>query len=58
MRGLGDSEKPQTGYDTKTLAEDLNQLLNGLVYDEAYIVAYDWGGPVAYSYAAEHPEKV
>jgi pimeloyl-ACP methyl ester carboxylesterase len=58
MRGLGDSEKPQTGYDTKTLAEDLNQLLNGLGYDEAYIVAHDWGGPVAYSYASEHPEKV
>ena len=58
MRGLGDSEKPQTGYDTKTLAEDLNQLLNGLGYDKVYIVAHDWGGPVAYSYAAEHSEKV
>ena len=58
MRGLGDSEKPQTGYDTKTLAEDLNQLLNRLGYDKVYIVAHDWGGPVAYSYAAEHSEKV
>ncbi|MDW0165743.1 MAG: alpha/beta fold hydrolase, partial [Nitrososphaeraceae archaeon] len=26
MRGLGDSEKPQTGYDTKTLADDIYQL--------------------------------
>jgi pimeloyl-ACP methyl ester carboxylesterase len=23
MRGLGDSEKPQTGYDKKTIAEDI-----------------------------------
>jgi len=58
MRGLGDSEKPQSGYDTKTLAEDLNQLLNRLGYNAVYIVAHDWGGPVAYSYAAEYPEKV
>jgi alpha-beta hydrolase superfamily lysophospholipase len=27
MRGLGDSEKTQTGYDTKTLAEDIYQLV-------------------------------
>jgi hypothetical protein len=26
MRGLGDSEKPQTGYDKKTIAEDIYQL--------------------------------
>ena len=27
MRGLGDSEKPQTGYDKKTIAEDIYQLV-------------------------------
>jgi pimeloyl-ACP methyl ester carboxylesterase len=58
MRGLGDSEKPQTGYDTKTLADDIYQLVNKLGYSKIYIVAHDWGGPVAYSYAAAHPEEV
>jgi pimeloyl-ACP methyl ester carboxylesterase len=58
MRGLGDSEKPQTGYDTKTLAEDIYQLVKKLGYSKIYLVAHDWGGPVAYSYAAEHPEDV
>ena len=58
MRGLGDSEKPQTGYDTKTLAEDIYQLVKKLGYSKIYLVAHDWGGPVAYSYAAAHPKDV
>jgi pimeloyl-ACP methyl ester carboxylesterase len=58
MRGLGDSEKPQTGYDKKTLADDIYQLVKKLGYNKVYIVAHDWGGPVAYSYAAAHPEGV
>ena len=58
MRGLGDSEKTQTGYDTKTLAEDIYQLVTKLGYSKINIVAHDWGGPIAYSYAAEHPEDV
>ena len=58
MRGLGDSEKPQTGYDKKTVAEDIYQLIKKLGYDKIYLVAHDLGGPVAYSYAAAHPENV
>ena len=58
MRGLGDSEKPQKGYDTKTLAQDIYQLVKKLRYSKIYLVAHDWGGPVAYSYAAVHPEDV
>jgi hypothetical protein len=27
MRGFGDSEKPLTGYDKKTLADDIYQLV-------------------------------
>jgi pimeloyl-ACP methyl ester carboxylesterase len=58
MRGLGDSEKPQTGYDKKTVAEDIYQLVKKLGYSKIYLVAHDWGGPVAYSYAAVHPEDI
>ena len=58
MRGLGDSGKPQTGYDTKTIAEDIYQLVKKLGYSKIYLVAHDWGGPVAYSYAAAHPQDV
>jgi pimeloyl-ACP methyl ester carboxylesterase len=58
MRGFGDSEKPLTGYDTKTVAEDIYQLVKKLGYSKIYIVGHDWGGIVAYSYAAAHPEDI
>jgi pimeloyl-ACP methyl ester carboxylesterase len=58
MRGLGDSEKPQTGYDKKTIAEDVYQLVKKLGFSKIYLVAHDWGGPVAYSYAAAHSQDV
>ena len=58
LRGLGDSEKTQTGYDTKTVAEDIYQLIKKLGYNKIYLVAHDFGGPVAYSYAATHSEDV
>ena len=58
LRGLGDSERPQTGYDKKTVAEDIYQLVKKLGYSKVYLVAHDWGGPVAYSYAAAHPQDV
>ena len=58
MRGFGDSEKPQIGYDTKTVAEDIYQLVKKLGNSKIYIVTHDWGGPVAYSYAAAHPQEL
>ena len=58
LRGLGDSERPQTGYDKKTIAEDIYQLVKKLGYSKIYLVAHDWGSVVAYSYAAAHPEDV
>jgi pimeloyl-ACP methyl ester carboxylesterase len=58
MRGLGDSEKSQSGYDTKTIAEDIYQLVTKLGYNKIYLIAHDFGGPVAYAYAAAHPQAV
>jgi len=58
LRGLGDSERPQTGYDKKTIAEDIYQLVKKLGYSKIYLVAHDWASAVAYSYAAAHPEGV
>jgi pimeloyl-ACP methyl ester carboxylesterase len=58
MRGLGDSEKPQTGYDKKTVAENIYQLVKKLGYSKLYLVAHDWGRPVVYSYAAAHSQDI
>jgi pimeloyl-ACP methyl ester carboxylesterase len=58
LRGLGDSSKPPTGYDGKTVAEDIHQLVTKLGFKTIFLVGHDWGTQVAYSYAAAHPTEV
>ena len=58
LRGLGDSSKPLTGYDGKTVAEDIHQLINKLGFKTIFLVGHDIGGQIAYSYAAAHPTEV
>jgi pimeloyl-ACP methyl ester carboxylesterase len=58
LRGLGDSSKPATGYDGKTAAEDIHQLVTKLGYKTILLVGHDIGTQVAYSYAAAHPTEV
>ena len=58
LRGLGDSSKPPTGYDGKTVAEDIYQLVTQLGFKTIFLVGHDWGTQVAYSYAAAHPTGV
>ena len=58
LRGLGDSSKPTTGYDGKTVAEDIHQLVTQLGFSTIYLVGHDIGTWVAYPYAAEHPTEV
>ena len=58
LRGLGDSSKPLTGYDGKTLAEDIHQLVTKLGFKTIDLVGHDIGSWVAYPYAAAHPSEV
>ena len=58
LRGLGDSSKPPTGYDGKTVAEDIHQLVTQLGFRTIFLVGHDIGTQVAYSYAAAHPLEV
>jgi pimeloyl-ACP methyl ester carboxylesterase len=58
LRGFGDSSKPLTGYDGKTTAEDIYQLMTQLGFSQIFLVAHDIGVQTAYSYAAAHPNNV
>ena len=58
MRGLGDSSRPTTGYDKKTLATDIRELVKSLGYEKIDLVGHDIGLMVAYSYAAQYPNEV
>ena len=59
LRGLGDSSRPLEGYDKATVAEDIRKLVHDhLNIDRYFVIAHDWGGPVAYCLAATYPEHV
>ena len=58
LRGIGDSSKPPAGYDGKTVAEDIHQLVTMLGFNSIYLVGHDIGVLAAYPYAAEYPSEV
>ncbi len=58
MRGLGDSSRPTTGYDKKTVAADIGELIAVLELGPVHLVGHDWGGPVAFALAMAAPELV
>jgi pimeloyl-ACP methyl ester carboxylesterase len=58
LRGLGLSEKTRTGYDKRTLANDVAALIQYLGKGPAVIVGHDMGGKVAYVLGLLHAELV
>ena len=58
LPGLGDSSKPLTGYDGKTVAAIIHRLVTQLGFNTIFLVGHDIGTQVAYSYAAAHPTEV
>jgi len=58
LRGFGQSSKPETGYDKKTMAQDIHALAVSLGFKRASVVGHDIGLMVAYAYAAEYPAEV
>ncbi|WUW58896.1 alpha/beta hydrolase [Streptomyces sp. NBC_01456] len=58
QRGIGLTDKPKSGYDTRTLARDMVALMDTLGYQRFAVVGHDTGMPIAYALAADHPERV
>ena len=58
LRGLGLTERTDGGYDKRTVAEDIYQLVRHLGHERVYVVGHDIGGMVAFALAHEHPEIV
>jgi pimeloyl-ACP methyl ester carboxylesterase len=58
LRGFGQSSKPMTGYDKKTMAQDIHALAQSLGYQHEIVVGHDIGLMVAYAYAAQYPNEV
>lgn len=58
LRGFGDTTKADSGYDKKTMAQDVHALAKQLGIAKAGIVGHDIGLMVAYAYAAQYPQEV
>lgn len=58
LRGLGHSSKPTSGFDKKTQAGDVADVLAALRIEESDLVTHDIGNMVGFAFAAQHPERV
>jgi haloacetate dehalogenase len=56
LRGYGDTEKPASGYDKRTMANDLRELLRVLGIERIALVGHDRGARVATRFAKDYPD--
>lgn len=55
LRGCGDSDRPESGYDLPTLADDVAWLCGELGISKPVVVGHSLGGMVAIELVARHP---
>ena len=58
LRGYGGTDKPATGYDKRTMANDLVALLDVLGIGKIALVGHDRGARVATRFAKDHPGRL
>jgi pimeloyl-ACP methyl ester carboxylesterase len=58
QRGIGLSDKPETGYDAGTLAGDLIAVMDVLGHQQFAAVGVDTGMLIGYALAADHSDRV
>lgn len=58
QRGIGLTDHPADGYDTRTLANDLAALMEALGYARYAVVGHDTGYAICYALAADHRDHV
>jgi len=58
LRGMGLSDHPAGGYDKKSQARDLANVLDQLHVTTVDVVGHDIGNMVSYAFAAQYPARV
>lgn len=61
LRGMGDSDHPMEGYDSKTMAADIHAFIEAVGLARAgrlHVVGHDVGAWMAYAHAADWPGDV
>src|SRR5438093_9087720 len=55
LRGYGDSDRPAPGYDKRTMAADIAEVITALTLAPVILVGHDRGARVAHRFALDHP---
>jgi haloacetate dehalogenase len=58
LRGYGGTEKPAAGYDKRTMARDIRELMRLLDIEKAAIIRHDRGARVATRFAKDYPDAI
>lgn len=58
LRGYGLSSKPVSGYDKRTMADDVRRLLEDLGYSGVSVIGHDRGARVAHRLGLDYPDLV
>lgn len=58
LRGTGESDKPQGGYTTELLADDVAALMQVMGIAKGHVAGLSLGGAVGMWLAVKHPDKV
>ena len=58
LRGYGETEKPYHGYDKRTMALDVLELMGALGLSKVALVGHDRGARVATRFAKDHPRAI
>lgn len=58
LRGFGNSPPTASGYDKRTVAVDVADLLDGMGVGQVHLVGHDLGARVAFSFALQFPARL
>ncbi len=60
LRGHGQTTRPQaeTDYRLELLVDDVLALLDALHLSHVHLCGHDWGGVLAFAFAAKHPDRL
>ncbi|KAA5832002.1 alpha/beta hydrolase [Saccharopolyspora hirsuta] len=58
LRGYGRTDKPRGGYDKRTMASDVSELVASLGFESVGVVGHDRGARVAHRWGLDRPDQV